>query len=234
MIKCILIDDEPLARSLLEGHIAEIPYLELLGSFKNALEASAFLNLEKVDVVFLDIQMPKLTGLDFLRTLSNPPKIIFTTAYREYALDSYEFEAVDYLLKPITFPRFLKAVNKLTRIGQKVINTETENPGRDYMFISVNKKQIKVLFDAVSHIESLKDYIRIHLDNESLIFKGQLNTTLKDLPSYFIRVHRSYVVNSRKVTAYTARDIEIGPFEIPIGGKYKEYVVRYLKSNLSP
>ncbi|PRX54387.1 LytR/AlgR family response regulator transcription factor [Flagellimonas meridianipacifica] len=233
MIRCILVDDEPLARSLLEGHIAEIPYLELLGSFKNALEASDFLNQKKVDVVFLDIQMPKLTGLDFLSTLSNPPKVIFTTAYREYALDSYEFEAVDYLLKPITFSRFLKAVNKLVRGTQNVLHAETENPNPDYMFVSSNKKQVKVVFDSISHIESLKDYIRIHLPNESLVIKEQLGNILKDLPSHFIRVHRSYVINSQKVTAYTARDIEVASLEIPIGGKYKEYVFSYLKNNLN-
>ncbi|WP_422860246.1 LytR/AlgR family response regulator transcription factor [Flagellimonas sp. S174] len=234
MIKCILVDDEPLARSLLEGHIAEIPYLELLGSFKNALEASDFLNKKKVDVVFLDIQMPKLTGLDFLGTLSNAPKVIFTTAYRQYALDSYEFEAVDYLLKPITFSRFLKAINKLTHSVQSVSKVEIESPNPDFMFVSSNKKQVKVVFDKISHIESFKDYIRIHLPNESLVIKEQLGNILKDLPSHFIRVHRSYVINSRKVTAYTARDIEITSLEIPIGGKYKEYVFGYLKNNLNP
>nr|WP_299343705.1 response regulator transcription factor [Allomuricauda sp.] len=233
MIKCILVDDEPLARSLLEGHIAEIPYLELLGSFKNALEASDFLNQKKVDVIFLDIQMPKLMGLDFLSTLSNPPKVIFTTAYREYALDSYEFEAVDYLLKPITFSRFLKAVNKLTHSVQNVSNVDTENPDQDYMFVSSNKKQVKVIFDNISHIESLKDYVRIHLPQESLVIKEQLGSLVKDLPSHFIRVHRSYVVNSQKITAYTAQDIEIASFEIPIGGKYKEYVFSYLKNNFN-
>ncbi|MEM8999288.1 MAG: response regulator transcription factor [Bacteroidota bacterium] len=231
MIKCILVDDEPLARSLLEAHIAEIPYLQLLGSFKNALEASAFLSNEMVDVVFLDIQMPKLTGIDFLSVISNPPKVIFTTAYREYALESYEFETVDYLLKPITFPRFLKAVNKLTNHVQQLSKGENKQPVKDYLYVTNNKKQVKVVLDNVSHIESLKDYIRIHLVNETLVIKEQLGRIVEELPPHFIRVHRSYVINTKKITAYTTHDIEIGKLEVPIGGKYKEYVFHYLKND---
>ncbi|TAI49159.1 LytR/AlgR family response regulator transcription factor [Flagellimonas allohymeniacidonis] len=234
MIKCILVDDEPLARSLLEAHIAEIPYLQLLGSFKNAIEASDFLAKQTIDVIFLDIQMPKLTGLDFLSTISNPPKVIFTTAYREYALESYELEAVDYLLKPITFSRFLKAVNKLSDGVQTVSKGDTERQAADHLFVSSNKKQVKVVLHDISYIESLKDYIRIHLPNESLVIKEQLGKIIEQLPSYFIRIHRSYVVNSKKITAYTAQDVEIAKLEIPIGGKYKEYVFSYLKNSLKP
>ncbi|MEM1257194.1 MAG: response regulator transcription factor [Bacteroidota bacterium] len=231
MIKCIVVDDEPLARALLESHIAEVPYLKLLGSFKNALEASNFLAKEAVDVVFLDIQMPRLTGLDFLKSIANPPKVIFTTAYREYALESYDFEAVDYLLKPITLPRFLKAVNKLLNLKKDHSSVHITGHEKEYLFFNVNRKRVKVIVDDIQFIESLKDYIHIHLSTTKIMVKQQLGKTMEYLPSYFIRVHRSYIVNTKTITAYTAEDIEIGTLEIPIGGIYKDFVFAYLESN---
>ena len=232
MIKCIVVDDEPLARALMEAHISEIPYLKLMGSFKNALEASNFLMKEDIDVIFLDIHMPKLSGLEFLKSISRPPKVIFTTAYREYALDSYDFEAVDYLIKPITFPRFLKAVNKLLKKEKDLVATHTGEQVEEHLFLNVNRKKIKVIVDDIHYIESLKDYIRIHFSNDTLMVKEQLSQILENLPTYIIRVHRSYVVNTKKITAYTSEDIEIGDLEIPIGGTYKDYVLSYIQGDL--
>ena len=221
MIKCIVVDDEPLARSLLESHIAEVPYLKLMGSYKNALQASNFLASETVDLIFLDIHMPRLTGLEFLKSITNPPQVIFTTAYREYALESYEFEAVDYLLKPITFTRFLKAVNKLLHKTKGLVGDQKEKREKAYLFLNVNRKKVKVIIDDIQYIESLKDYIQIHLSDSKLMVKKQLGQLMDDLPPYILRVHRSYAVNAKKITAYTAEDIEIGVLEVPIGGKYK-------------
>lgn len=228
MFRCIVVDDEPLARSLLEDHIAEVPILEHVGSFRNAMDAFAFLNKNQVDVIFLDIQMPKLTGFDFLKSIQNPPKVILTTAYREYALDSYEFGIVDYILKPITFDRFFKAVNKL-----QLSNLELDKPSKtsdvESIFVYANKKQIKIELEDVLYIESLKDYVKIHFLDKKVVVKEQLSQLLSRLPQTFLRVHRSYIVNTKKISAFTAKDIEIGTIEIPIGGTYKDLVLNNLR-----
>ncbi len=228
MFKCIVVDDEPLALSLLEGYIAEVPILEHLVSFKNVMEAFAFLNKNKVDVIFLDIQMPKLTGIDFLKSIRNPPKVVLTTAYREYAIDSYEYGVVDYLLKPITFNRFFKAVNKL-QMNNLELDKATTTSKIESIFVHANKKQIKIVLEEVLYIESLKDYVKIHFIDRRIIVKEHLSQILKSLPNTFLRVHRSYIINTKKISAYTAKDVEIGNFEIPIGGTYKTLVLNILK-----
>ena len=234
MIRCILVDDEPLARSLVEGHIAAVPFLELCGSFKNAILAADFLTKNQVDLIFLDIQMPMLTGIQFLKTLSRPPKVIFTTAYREYAIESYELEVVDYLLKPITFERFFKAVSKLNIPVQagpvKIVATTHVEATPEAIFVQSNKKHIKVILDDILYVESLKDYLKIHRKEGVLVIKERISHFITQLPSdRFLQVHRSYIVHRAAVTAYTQLDIEIGAVEIPIGGKYKEGVLRALK-----
>lgn len=229
MINCIVVDDEPLARSLLESHIAEVPFLEHQGSFKNALLAGDFLSKNSVDLIFLDIQMPMLTGIEFLKSIVNPPKVIFTTAYREYAVESYELEVVDYLLKPITFPRFFKAVTKLNKTN---ISTPRSDTHPDHIFVQINKKQVKMVLDDILYAESLKDYLKIHLRDEALVVKQPISTFAKSLPqNKFMQVHRSYLVALDKVTAYTQQDLEIGEIEIPIGGLYKELVIAALKDS---
>ena len=229
MIKCILVDDEPLARSLLEGHIAAVPFLEHCGSFKNAILAADFLTKNKVDLIFLDIQMPMLTGIQFLKTLSRPPKVIFTTAYREYAIESYELEVADYLLKPITFERFFKAVSKLNMPVQSA-PSPIQNASPETIFVQSNKKHIKVVLDDILYVESLKDYLKIHQKDGVLVIKERISHFVTQLPSdRFLQVHRSYIVNMAAVTAFTQLDVEIGVVEIPIGGKYKETVLSILK-----
>ena len=228
MIKCILVDDEPLARSLLEGHIAAIPYLELCGSFKNAILAADFLSKNQVDVLFLDIQMPMLTGIQFLKNLRNPPQVIFTTAYREYAVESYELEVVDYLLKPVTFERFFKAVSKITTpIVTPEMNT---NVTSEAIFVQSNKKHIKVILEDILYVESIKDYLRIHRKEGVLVIKERISHFVTQLPpDHFLQVHRSYIVRIAAVTAFTQLDVEIGKIEIPIGGKYKAGVLQVFK-----
>lgn len=228
MTRCIIVDDEPLARSLIEGYIGEIPFLECIGSFKNAVLAADFLSKNEVDIIFLDIQMPKLTGIDFLRSLKHPPKVIFTTAYREYAVESYELQVLDYLLKPITFTRFFQAINKW-KTGTSMINNIKETVA-DHIFVQLNKKHVKILVDDILYVESLRDYLKIHLKTGTLIIKERISVFAKTLSKYnFLQVHRSYIVALDKITAFTQQDIEIGKVEIPIGGVYKELVLGILK-----
>ena len=180
--------------------------------------------------------MPMLTGVDFVKSLSNPPKVIFTTAYRDYAMEGYELNVVDYLLKPITFERFFKAVNKYLELAQL---TATSAPAQeaqretasapDHLFINVNKKHHRVRFNEILYVESLKDYLRIHTEETSLVTKEKISEFSQMLPNNFIRIHRSFIVNKDKVTAFTATDVEIGEKEIPIGGNYKMEVMERLK-----
>jgi len=220
MINCIVIDDEPLARSLLEGYIKEVSFLVHKGSFKNAILANDFLLENQVDLLFLDIQMPMLTGIDFLKSLKDPPKVIFTTAYRNYAVESYEFRVLDYLLKPITFSRFFKAVSPLQQsISNDIIKTSTS---KAFIFVQSNKKHIKLFLDDITYAESMKDYLKIHTTSQSVLIKERISAFAEQLPNaQFIRIHRSYIVNLDHVTAYTQQDVEIGNIEIPIGGNYK-------------
>ena len=183
--------------------------------------------------------MPVLTGIDLVKILPDPPSIIFTTAYREYAVESYDLHAIDYLVKPITYVRFLKAINKLEKINtdfsaSSVIHqneqTEKEEMTKDSIYVNVNKKYIKVIFNDILYIESVKDYIHIHLDTEKVITKSTISDFFSKLPKEFIRVHRSYIVNRRKLTAYTHHDIEINTKEIPIGKSYRHSVIDILNS----
>lgn len=235
-VKCLIVDDEPLALQLIQSHIERLPQLEIVAACQNALEAFDLLKKEQIDLVFLDIQMPVLTGIEFVKSLQHPPSIIFTTAYREYAVESYELEVVDYLLKPITFTRFFKAINKYINqnkvpqasqvIPQAAPTAETSEDS--FLYVNANKKRIKVLFQEVEYIESLKDYIRIHQASGSITTKEKISEFEQKLPPYFLRIHRSFIVNTKQITAYTAHDVEIKDKEIPIGGSYKKEVFERL------
>ncbi|TYA71595.1 LytR/AlgR family response regulator transcription factor [Seonamhaeicola marinus] len=233
IIKCIIIDDEPLAISLIETHLAKIPNMEVIAKCNNAIEAFSVLKSQQVDLMFLDIQMPLLTGMEFLKSLNNSPKVILTTAYREYAIESYEFDVVDYLLKPIAFDRFFKAINKFFKtIELKENSKKTETPesnNKNFIVINVNKKLHKVLFSEILYAESLKDYVQVHTKDKSISTKFKISDFEKKLPNNFLRIHRSYIVNIDKITAFTAHDIEIDTIEIPIGISYKKQVVEKLK-----
>lgn len=232
-VQCIIIDDEPLAIALIEAHIAKFPNLEVVATCNNALEGFEVLKSKQVDLIFLDIQMPLLTGIEFLKSLSNPPKVIFTTAYREYAIESYELEVVDYLLKPISFDRFFKAINKYFKTVEIKEKKEVVVSGKEYntgfMYVNVNKKHHKILFSEILYAESLKDYVQIHTKETSIITKDKISDFEQKLPEHFLRTHRSYIVNTNKITAYTTKDVEIGELEIPIGISYKKQVMQNLK-----
>ena len=233
-IKCIIIDDEPLAIKLIEKHCSQIPQLEIVASCQNALEAFEILKKDPIDLLFLDIQMPVLTGLEFAKSLQHPPSIIFTTAYREYALESYELNVVDYLLKPITFTRFFKAINKFLNSRKQetapIVQIVTSKPtAPEFIYVNANKKHIKILFQDILYVESIKDYIRIHTTDQRITTKDKISEFEQKVPDYFLRIHRSFIVNKRKVTAFTAHDVEIGKTEIPIGVSYKKGVFEVLK-----
>jgi DNA-binding LytR/AlgR family response regulator len=231
-IKCLIIDDEPLAIQVIETHIKQISEIELVRTFQNPLKAFDFLKDNEIDLVFLDIEMPLLTGIDFVKSLTNPPKVIFTTAYRNYAVTSYELDVVDYLLKPISFTRFFKAVNKFKSlvapkpVKEILVNEET---GSDHIYVNSNKKFIKIPFDEIQYVESMKDYVRIHLLDKNVVTKDTIGNFITKLSKDFLRIHRSYIVNTTKVTAFTALDVEIRDKEIPIGASYKNEVSTFLK-----
>ena len=227
--KCIIIDDEPLARELIASHLANFENFELIDSFENALKAYSFLEHNSVDLVFLDIEMPLLKGNDFLKKLKNPPKVIFTTAYREYAIEGYELNVIDYLLKPITLDRFFVSIEKFKQF--KIPNTEVNVVSESHIFVTSGNKNIKIIFDEIMYIESLKDYITIHLENgKAHHIKQNISVFEKLLNSEFIRIHRSFIIQTKKLTAYTKNEIEINSIEIPIGASYKEKWLNHLET----
>lgn len=225
---CIIVEDEPLAAEVLQDYVSQVPFLELKAICTNAMSAMDMLQKEKIDLVFLDIHLPKIKGLDFLKTVKNPPNVIVTTAYQEYALQGYEFSILDYLLKPIEFNRFLMAVNKLTRQlpGSPVFSAGT---GRPYLYFNVRKKQVKVFEDDILYVESLREYVKIITKDKTILTKIQLGEVEEMLTqNSFLRIHRSFIVSKNKIDAYSATGVEINGKEIPIGRNYKEFVLANL------
>jgi DNA-binding LytR/AlgR family response regulator len=220
---CIIVEDEPLAAEVIKDYIEQVPFLQLKGICTDALYAMDLLQKENIDLIFLDIHLPKLKGLDFIKALKKPPQIIITSAYQEYALQGYELNVVDYLLKPIEFNRFLMAVNKLKERG----STE---PEREALFFNVSKKRVKVCIDEILFIESLKEYIRITTRERSILTKFQLGQIEEMLAKNgFLRVHRSFLVAKNKIDAFSATDVEVNGEQIPIGRSYKEIVMAVLE-----
>ena len=234
-IKCLVIDDELPAREILRNHISGIEVLELSGICSNAVEAISFLKDNAVDLLFLDIQMPHLLGTNFLRTLKNAPKVIFTTAYRKYALEGFELDAVDYLLKPISFERFLKGVNKVLQLNiQNNILSSENNPGISppFFYFRSNRKMVKVLLDEILYIESLNDYIRIVTAGKTIISKHVLSSLEEMLPvNSFVRIHKSFIVAINKIESFNADSVEIAKKEIPIGRLFKQNLNKFLNSS---
>ena len=222
--KCLLVDDEPLAIEVLQSHIESVEQLEVVGTCNSAFKAMEFLKDNHVDLIFLDIHMPKLTGTAFVKTMQSPPKVIFTTAFKEYAADAFELNAVDYLLKPISLERFLRAVNKLPNIslGEAQDKQELSN-NSGFTYFRADRKMIKLFYDEILYIESVKDYIKIFRDgNNPILVKQTISATEDMLPkNLFLRIHRSFIVSIKKISAYTYYDVEIGKTEIPIGRLYR-------------
>jgi DNA-binding LytR/AlgR family response regulator len=224
MVRCLIIEDEPLAAEILQDYIAQVPFLKLIGTFQNALAALESIHADKIDLLFLDIHLPGLKGLDFLKTLKNPPSVILTTAYHQYALQSYELSVVDYLLKPIEFSRFLDAVNKVPQSKSDISNKPS-------LIIHRDKKTIIIPTDDILFLESQKEYVKIHCKQTTYTTKTALSTLEKELDvTQFLRVHRSFIVAVDKINAFNATEVEVSSKAIPIGGNYQEMVMERLKN----
>jgi len=235
--KCVIIDDEPIAREIIRDYISKFNELEIIAEFKNPIEAISFLNESNTDLLFLDINMPEISGINFARSLSNPPAIIFTTAYREFAADGFELQAIDYLVKPIPFDRFLKAVNHYFKLHTKSVEMTTpEPPGgseEEFIFLKDSKKTHKVFLTDIKYIESDGDYIRFYLQSRKIMVRGSLSSMEVSLPpAIFLRIHNSYIINLKKVNAITLHSVEIDGTELPISRSHKEKVLKIL--NMKP
>lgn len=233
-IRTLIVDDEPLAREILESHASQIPDLEILASCANALEANEIVQSTDVDLVFLDIQMPQISGLDWLKSLRNPPLVIFSTAFSEYAVEGFELNAVDYLLKPIAFDRFLKAVNKAK--DQLKAQKQDLPASEHYMFVKADKKLVKVSFEDIVYIEGLKDYVIIRMEQDRVITLQTMKSLEEKLPSnLFRRIHRSYIVNIQKIQALDGSMIEVTLKNqtklLPIGKNYRDDVLEIIQQN---
>jgi len=226
MIKCLIIDDEPLSRNVLKGFVADHPDLELEGECKDALEAMSFLEKNPVDLLFLDINMPKLSGVNFYRSLQNKPEVIFTTAYSEFAVEGFELNAVDYLMKPIAFERFIKAIQKVKKkLGQKSTSVHEQ----DYIMLKADKKMYRTPFDDIFFCEALGDYVKVHLNDKVLIVTTTMKKLLSELPEgNFLRTHKSYIINKSRVEYIEGNQIKIGDCMVSIGQSYREEVMNAL------
>jgi len=230
-LTCLIVDDEPLAQDIIENYLTNFSFIKLVAKCDNALIALDWIKKQKIDLVFLDVSMPFISGIEFIRTLKNPPAVILTTAHKEFALEGYELNVVDYLLKPISFERFLMAINKLNLDVPETPKPVITNARNDsFIYVKSEKKNVKILLKEILFIESLKDYIKIHTTNKTIITQVAISTIEQRLPDNFLRVHRSFIVARDKITAYTQHDIEIGKLQIPIGRNYKTIVVKNFSS----
>lgn len=236
MLNCIAVDDEPLALSLLEDNISKVPYLKLVAKCSDAFEATKVLQEQAIDLVFIDIQMPGLTGLQFIESLVHKPMIILITAYKQYALEGYILDVVDYLMKPVPMDRFLKACNKAKALHEmKIANTQiTGTVKADYFFVNVDYSLVKIMFDDIIWIEGLRDYIKIHLTSTTKppLIRMSLRAIEEQIPpSKFLRIHKSYVVNIDSITAICKNSVFINDIELPVGETYRDIIVRLTGKN---
>jgi DNA-binding LytR/AlgR family response regulator len=233
-MRCVIIDDEPIARQGLKEYIQDVDFLQLAAEFDNPLKAADILMAEKIDLLFLDIQMPRMTGMEFLKTLAHPPLVIFTTAYPQYAVEGFEQNAIDYLLKPFSFERFWKAVLKARSIletaAQPVAGIQKAEP--DYFFIKSDNKLIKIAYDEILYIEALQNYVAVHTADKKYITYLTFRSIEEHLPApRFIRTHKSYIVAAAKVESIEGNDIKIGNHHIPISRTERETVLQQLLQN---
>ena len=234
-IRCLIVDDEPLARDVIRRYIEMLPSLTIAGECGNAIEAMSFLQQQQVDLLFLDIHMPQLKGIELLKILSNPPKVILTTAHAEYALEGYDLDIVDYLLKPIQFDRFLKAVSKTYQSARPAMGTiapviPEEGRKEPYIYLRADRKMVKVFLSDILYIESMKDYVKVVTTQQGTIITKQSITAMEAmLPEQtFIRTHRSFIASVDKIKSFTPELIEIEKAEIPIGKLYRSQVIKML------
>jgi DNA-binding LytR/AlgR family response regulator len=231
-IRCLLVDDEPPALAVLQSHISFVPTLEVVGQCHNAVAAFGVLQQKQVDLMFLDIKMPQLLGTDFLRSLRHPPKVIFTTAFREYALEGFELDAVDYLLKPISLERFLRAVQKVQGAEHHMPPPEALSATSErFLYFRVDRKMVKVPVKDILYIESLKDYARIVLPHKQIVAKQTISSLEEMLPEeHFLRIHRSFIVAVDKVESFSQAHVYIGGKEFPIGRHFKHEVEKAIRA----
>jgi DNA-binding LytR/AlgR family response regulator len=236
-MKCLIVDDEPLARELLEGYVERIAGFKLAHSSANAVEAFNFLQDNQVDILFLDIEMPQVTGIELLRSLKDRPRVILTTAYREYAFEAYDLDVVDYMLKPISFDRFLRAIGKVKQLKQPVDITFDQTDSIQsfddaYIYLRENREMVKVFLKDITYIESLRDYVRVKTIKQEIITYQKISYLEQKLPqSKFIRVHRSFIVAIDKVISYTPVSVKVTTNDIPVGRNYKNMAMKALTRN---
>ena len=234
IFQCLIVDDEPVAREILENHLKKISAANIVASCKNAMEAFTFMNSQKIDLIFLDINMPEISGLSFAKSINKNIKIIFTTAYREYAVDGFDLQVVDYLLKPISFERLLQAINKY--LDENIhVNIDADNEiideASDFIFVRSDRKMIKLEFLDIIYIESLSDYIKIYLTNKTIVTRETITNIEAKLPKKdFIRLHRSYIVSISKIDLFTNEYVELNKKVIPISRTYKNDVLHRLEN----
>lgn len=228
-LKCLIVEDEALAAEIIIDYIQEVPFLRLAATKSDAIAALEYLRQNTIDVIFLDIHLPRLKGLDFLRTLQQPPQVILTTAYPNYALESYDLGVVDYLLKPIGFPRFLQAVNRLQRANSQSPSLESAMTS-EYLTLSINKEHRRLQRSAISYVEGMREYVAIHLDNERIVVKNSLKNILELLGPDFFQIHKSFLVSKQHISAYSASSISLGEKTLPVGRQYRKSVQRELSS----
>jgi DNA-binding LytR/AlgR family response regulator len=233
MLRCVIIDDEPIARKGLKEYMQDASFLQLAGEFDNPLKAADMLMHEKIDLLFLDIQMPKMTGMEFLKTLSHPPMVIFTTAYPQYAVEGFEWNAIDYLLKPFSFERFWKAVLKAKSIYETITTTAPAAVNEpDYFFIKTDNKLVKIAYDDILFVEALQNYVAVYTTEKKYITYLTFKSIEEHLPATrFIKTHKSYIVAAAKVQSIEGNDITIGSHHVPISRTERETVLQQLIQN---
>ncbi|PHQ57251.1 MAG: DNA-binding response regulator [Lutibacter sp.] len=234
IVKCLIVDDEPIAREILENHLQKINGIEVVSTCKNAIEAFNEINTSTIDLIFLDINMPEISGLSFAKSINKNIKVIFTTAYREYAVDGFNLQAVDYLLKPISFDRLLQAVNKYLDENITIQNqtiSEVKEEINDFIFVRSDRKMIKINFSEINYFESFSDYIKIHLEDKTIVTRETISNIEAKLPQKeFLRIHRSYIVSISKIDSFTNEFIEVRKKAIPISRSYKKDVLSRLEN----
>jgi DNA-binding LytR/AlgR family response regulator len=234
IVNCIIVDDEPVAREILESHLQKVDAVNVIATCKNAIEAFNQINLNQIDLIFLDINMPEISGLSFAKSINKNIKVIFTTAYREYAIDGFNLQAVDYLLKPISKERLLQAVNKY--LGENSLNTsepsvEIVYEKSDFIFVRADRKMMKINFSEINYIESFSDYLKFHLDDKIIITRETITSIEAKLPkTNFLRIHRSFIVCIAKINSFTNEFIEVNKKALPISRSYKKDVLARLEN----
>ncbi len=234
IIQCLIVDDEPIAREILESHLQKVDAVNVVATSKNAIEAFNEINSNQIDLIFLDINMPEISGLSFAKSINKNIKVIFTTAYREYAIEGFDLQVVDYLLKPISFERLLQAVNKYlgeNKVVETNFNSEIVQERNNFIFVRADRKMVKISFSEINHIESFSDYIKIHLNEKVVVTRETISSIEAKLPTaYFLRIHRSFIVSISKIESFTNEFIEVRKKALPISRSYKKDVLARLEN----